>query len=362
MRRTPLYPLHVQAGARMVAFAGWEMPLHFGSQIAEHHAVRRAAGMFDVSHMGVVDLSGEEAEAFLRRLLANDVARLAQPGRALYTTMLREDGGILDDLIVYRLAPQRFRMVVNAATQAKDLEWLRWHAEGRAVVLVPREDLAMIAVQGPLARERVALALSGLVAPEQLLALPRFAALEAGEWMIARTGYTGEDGFELILPASESLDLWQKLLAQGVTPAGLGARDTLRLEAGMLLYGQDMDETVTPLECGLAWSVAFDPPNRDFIGRQALLRQREEGLKRELIGVVLPTGGVLRSGMPLATPVGPGIVTSGGFGPTVGCSIGLARVPVGAGESLLAQVRDRQLPLRRVKLPFARAGRSLLPP
>ncbi|GIX32957.1 MAG: aminomethyltransferase [Lysobacterales bacterium] len=362
MRQTPLHAIHLESGARMVPFAGWSMPLHYGSQIAEHHAVRREAGVFDVSHMGVVDLRGEDAESFLRRLLANDVARLREPGRALYTTMLAEDGGILDDLIVYRLAPGRFRIVVNAATREKDLDWMRRQATGHDVTIALREDLAMIAVQGPKARERVASVLCERFDPERLLALPRFAAIETDGWMIARTGYTGEDGFELILPAAESAALWRSLIAQGVTPAGLGARDTLRLEAGMLLYGQDMDETVSPLECGLAWTVVFDPPDRDFIGRRALERQREEGLRRELAGVVLPSGGILRSGTPIETPLGPGLVTSGGFGPTVGCSIGLARVPAGAGDALIARLRDRELPLRRVKPPFAREGRSLLPP
>ncbi len=345
----------------MVSFAGWEMPLHYGSQIAEHHAVRRHAGMFDVSHMGIVDLEGEGTEAFLRRLLANDVARLAGAGRALYTTMLTEDGGILDDLIVYRLSAGRFRIVVNAATREKDLAWMRQQSAGQAVTVDLRDDLAMIAVQGPGARALVARVLADRLDAERLLALPRFSALEAEDWLIARTGYTGEDGFELMLPAEQSAPLWRLLLREGVAPAGLGARDTLRLEAGMLLYGQDMDETLTPLECGLGWTVAFDPPDRAFIGRSALERLRAAGVTRELAGVVLPSGGVLRSGTPIETPVGEGVVSSGGFGPTVGCSIGLARVPVGAGEALVARIRDRALPLRRVKPPFAREGRSLLP-
>jgi aminomethyltransferase len=362
MRHTPLHAIHLESGARMVPFAGWDMPLHYGSQIAEHHAVRREAGIFDVSHMGVVDVDGERSETFLRRLLANDVARLAQPGRALYTTMLAEDGGILDDLIVYRLAPRRFRIVVNAARREEDLAWMRRQASDPAVAIALREDLAMLAVQGPVARTLVARTFADRIDPERLLALPRFAALECDGWLIARTGYTGEDGFELILPAADAAGAWRALVGQGAVPAGLGARDTLRLEAGMLLYGQDMDETVTPLECGLGWTVAFDPPERPFIGRAALERQRAEGLRRELAGVVLATGGVLRPGTPITTPLGPGVVTSGGFGPTVGCSIGLARVPAGASEGLFARLRERELPLRRVKPPFAREGRSLLPP
>ncbi|HHQ41888.1 MAG TPA: glycine cleavage system aminomethyltransferase GcvT, partial [Chromatiales bacterium] len=257
-RRTPLHDRHLAAGARMVGFAGWEMPLHYGSQVEEHHAVRRAAGVFDVSHMTVVDVTGEGAEPFLRRLLANDVARLTEEGRALYTCMLNERGGILDDLIVYRAGPGWFRLVVNAATREKDLAWMRRHAGPHGAAVAERAELAMLAVQGPEARERaLPLLPQALRGAAAALAPFRAAHLGPDAWLVARTGYTGEDGFEVILPAEEAGALWDGLLAAGVRPCGLGARDTLRLEAGLNLYGQDMDEDTTPLECGLGWTVAW---------------------------------------------------------------------------------------------------------
>ena len=274
--RTPLYEEHLAAGGKLVDFAGWDMPIHYGSQIEEHHAVRHHAGMFDVSHMTVVDLTGERVRDYLRRLLANDVARLKDGGKALYSCMLNAAGGVIDDLIVYYLRDDYYRMVVNAATRKKDLAWLEEQAAAFAVTVTERPELAMIAIQGPDARDRVLGVLDAAVAAIAAELKP-FVGAFAGEWFIARTGYTGEDGFEIILPGDEAAGFWRKLREAGIGPAGLGARDTLRLEAGMNLYGADMDETVTPLESALSWTVAWEPPDRDFIGRAALETQRRAG-------------------------------------------------------------------------------------
>ena len=355
MKRTPLYDQHVAAGARIVDFGGWDMPVGYGSQIEEHHAVRRDAGMFDVSHMCTVDLRGAGVRALLLRLLANDVGRLTAPGKAQYTCMLRPDGGVIDDLIVYFLEARWFRLVVNAGTADKDLAWIRERAKEIGVAVVPRRDLAMIAVQGPQARAKAAILL-----PEacraQAAALGVFSAAPCDEWFIARTGYTGEDGYEITLPAESAADLWNALLAAGVRPCGLGARDTLRLEAGMNLYGNDMDETVSPLESGLAWTVALEG-TRDFIGKAALAAQRAAGPARKLVGLLLLERGVLRSHQRVvAEGAGEGEVTSGTFSPTLERSIGFARVPAATGENVTVEIRGRLLPARVVRPPFARNG------
>src|SRR5580698_4586776 len=293
--KTALYDTHVQQGAKIVDFGGWEMPLHYGSQIEEHHAVRRDAGMFDVSHMGVVDLKGERVREFLRNLLANDVGRLKSPGKALYSCMLLPGGGVIDDLIVYFMSDTWFRMVVNAGTRGKDLEWIRRHAQPFAVSVTERDDLAMIAIQGPNAREKtLAASGQGPAGRASALSLAPFFGAQFDSWFIARTGYTGEDGFEVMLPAVDAAKTWNALRAQGIQPAGLGARDTLRLEAGMNLYGNDMDENHHPLESGLAWTVAFDPTDREFIGRNALEIARAHSAN-ELVGLLLQERGVLRS-------------------------------------------------------------------
>ena len=360
MRATPLDAVHRALNARMTDFAGWDMPLHYGSQIEEHHRVRRDAGMFDVSHMLAVDVGGADARAFLRLLLANDVAKLARPGAALYSCMLREDGGVLDDLIVYYLGGEDFRVVVNAATAERDLAWIESQraAYGRGVRLAPRRDLAILAVQGPRAREKVWAAHPGLHAPTA--ALTPFHAAAAGGMLVARTGYTGEDGFELMLPGARAAACWQALAAQGVAPAGLGARDTLRLEAGLCLYGKDLDETVTPLEAGLAWTVA-PAEGRDFIGARALAARTPS---RQLLGLVLLERGVMRDHQRVRCASGTGEITSGGYSPTLERSIALARLPgaVAAGETVEVEVRDNWLRARAVKPPFVRHGKILVKP
>ncbi len=363
-QQTPLYQQHLMAKAKMVDFAGWEMPIHYGSQLEEHHQVRRDAGMFDVSHMVVLDLAGPAVTDFLRRLLANDVARLnASPGRALYSCMLNERGGVIDDLIVYFMHDNGYRMVVNAATRDKDLAWVAQQATAFEVSIRERNDLAMIAVQGPNARDKTAKALGEALTPA--MALKSFFAVEStmmcgDELFVARTGYTGEDGFEIMLPAAQAGSAWTALLAAGVAPIGLGARDTLRLEAGMNLYGQDMDEDTSPLEAGLAWTVAFKPAGRDFIGRAALDAQRKTGPARKLVGLVLDGRGVLRAHQRVTTSAGEGETTSGSFSPTLGQAIALARVPVTAGETCTVEIRGKHLPARIVKYPFVRHGQPCI--
>ena len=359
-QKTVLNAIHREMGARMVPFGGWEMPIHYGSQIGEHHAVRRDAGMFDICHMTAVDVRGPGATSFLRHLLANDVARLQAPGKALYACMLKEDGGILDDLIAYRMDDRWYRMVVNAATTHKDLAWMERQATDFDVAIEPRRDLAMIAVQGPNAREKALPLL-----PERLrgpaTALGPFTAAAGGEWFVGRTGYTGEDGFEIMGPESGIPALWRALADAGVRPCGLGARDTLRLEAGMNLYGADMDESVTPLEAGLGWTLDFSDSARDFIGRAALEEQQARGGLRRFTGVILEGKGVLRNHQKLyAGEREVGEITSGGFSPTLERAIGLVRIAADAGDDLRVEIRGRRLPVRLVKPPFARKGKACI--
>ncbi len=360
-QQTPLHARHVELGARLVDFGGWDMPLHYGSQLEEHHAVRRDAGMFDVSHMRAVDVEGPGATSFLRQLLANDVARLATPGQALYSCMLNEHGGVIDDLIVYGRAPGRYRLVVNAGTAAGDLRWIVAQAGAFAVTVAERGDLAMIAVQGPNARERAA----GLLPPADralALALANFhatsLALLDGSVFVGRTGYTGEDGFEIMLPAEHAVELWNRLAGAGVRPCGLGARDTLRLEAGMNLYGNDMDEATSPLEAGLGWTVSFGP-GRDFVGRAALERARAAGVARRQVGLLLEDKGILRAHQTVhAGDAGDGETTSGSYSPTLERSIALARVPAATGTMVEVDIRGKRLRARVVKPPFVRHGRA----
>jgi aminomethyltransferase len=341
----------------MVDFGGWDMPVNYGSQIEEHHGVRRDAGMFDVSHMCVVDLRGARVREYLRRLLANDVAKLAEPGKALYSCMLREHGGVIDDLIVYYRDDQYYRIVVNAGTRDKDLEWMRQHATGFGVSVEPRFDLAMVAVQGPNARQKAAPLLDPALAA-RALELGNFFGTAGGQWFVARTGYTGEDGWEIMLPTEEAAPFWGRLRDAGVMPCGLGARDTLRLEAGMNLYGSDMDETVSPLECGLGWTIAWDPQDRDFIGRAALAEQKARGVARKQVGLLLSDRAVLRSHQKVIVPaVGEGEVTSGTFSPTLERSIGLARVPSQTTDRCEVEIRGRLLQATVVRPPFVRHGK-----
>jgi aminomethyltransferase len=360
-RKTVLNEVHRRLGAKMVDFGGWDMPLHYGSQIEEHHAVRGDCGMFDVSHMCAVDIAGADARDFLLRLIANNVDKLKMPGKALYSVMLNEAGGVLDDLIVYFGDENHYRLVVNAGTAEKDLAWMtariaEWKLD---LACIPRRDLAMIAVQGPKARERFWRAFPETRGASE--ALKPFQSVDVDGFFIAATGYTGEDGFEITLPAERAEGFWQKLMDAGVRPAGLGARDTLRLEAGMNLYGQDMDETVSPLDAGLAWTIDLVRPRGgiDFVGKAALLAHPQ---KHQFLGLLLDQGGVLRPHQRVATAHGDGEITSGTFSPTLQQSIAFARLPLGAtvGETAKAEIRGKQLPVKIVKPCFVRNGVSLV--
>jgi aminomethyltransferase len=360
--RTPLYDQHVELGAKMVDFGGWDMPIHYGSQLEEHHQVRHDAGMFDVSHMVVSDFKGEKVREFLKTLLANNIDKLKTPGRALYSCMLNAKGGVIDDLIVYYLSDTWYRIVSNAGTHDKDMVWMQAAAkEFGGVVMTERPDLAMIAVQGPNAKEKVYVAL-GENLRETAGKLKPFHSVTIGELMIATTGYTGEEGFEIILPAKAAVFTWQMLGEAGVKPIGLGARDTLRLEAGMNLYGSDMDETTTPFESGLTWTVALDPKERKFIGREALEKQLVAGVPRQLVGLLLEDKGVLRNHMKVFCPQGEGEIMSGSFSPTLNQSIALARVPAGVvpGARVEVDVRGKRLTAKVVKYPFVRNGKSCI--
>ncbi len=402
-RETPLFELHRSLGARLIDFGGWSLPLHYASQIEEHHAVRRSAGVFDVSHMGIVDVRGPDARVLLETLLANDVGKLRSAGQALYSCMLNESGGVVDDLIVYFVGTEHgYRMVVNGATRSGDLAWIRRHAAGRRIEILERTDLALLAVQGPLARERVASLLAhgaaGVAdtagAPptasatattgatdggELALSLEPFHARSIGRWFVARTGYTGEDGFEVMMPAAEAEEAWRRLNALGVASCGLGARDTLRLEAGLNLYGHDMDQSTHPYESGLGWTVALEPRDRRFVGRTALEAVAAAGSPRKLVGLVLDDRGVLRAHQKVSIPeegpgrganagghagvgahAGEGIVTSGTFSPTLQRSIALARVPAATAAHVQVEIRGRALNARVVKPPFVRHGRPLI--
>ena len=354
-KRTSLYNDHLKANAKMVDFAGWDMPLHYGSQLQEHHYVRQDAGVFDVSHMTIVDIKGQDTAPYLRYLLANNIDRLT-PGKALYTCMLNEQGGVIDDLIVYKISDDSYRLVVNSGTHDKDMAWLNQKAQSyKNLHLTERTDLSMLAIQGPKVREKVA-----HIFPARVLNdLKPFHAADVGNYFIARTGYTGEDGFEVILPSDEAPTFWQKLLDSTFKPCGLGARDTLRLEAGLNLYGADMDESVTPLESNLTWTVALEPKNRDFIGRAALEKQLQTGLQNRLVGLVLESQGVLRNHQKVVVEgVGEGEITSGSFSPTANKGIALARVPAATGDRCFVEMRGKLVPVLVVKPPFVRQGKK----
>jgi len=359
-KKTPLYEAHLAANAKIVDFGGWDMPLHYGSQIEEHHLVRTDAGMFDVSHMTIVDLTGDRVSDFLKFLLANNVDRLKQPGKALYSCMLNENGGVIDDLITYYINDNFYRTVVNASTREKDLAWIEKQAAPFSVDVKVRDDLAMIAVQGPAARDKAHTVLGNDAAKVAELG-PFFIAMLENGMAVARTGYTGEDGYEIMVPATHARELWDKLLAAGVKPAGLGARDTLRLEAGMNLYGSDMTETTSPLESALGWTIAWEPEDRDFIGRSVLEEQRKQGTKQKLVGLLLESKGVLRDHQKvLVDGLEAGEITSGSFSPTLGKAIAFARVTTNVGERARVDIRGKQIEVKVVKPPFVRNGKACI--
>ncbi|MCX2841353.1 glycine cleavage system aminomethyltransferase GcvT [Microbulbifer thermotolerans] len=359
--KTPLYDTHVAMGGKMVDFGGWDMPLHYGSQLEEHEKVRTDAGMFDVSHMTVVDIDGDGARDYLRYLLANDVAKLdGVTGKALYTGMLNEKGGVIDDLIVY-LKESGYRVVVNCATREKDLEWMSRQAEAFDVSLSERPELAMVAIQGPNAIDKVKQVM-GIEWVSAIDNLKVFQSVARGDWFVARTGYTGEDGLEIMLSGEDAPGFWRALADAGVAPCGLGARDTLRLEAGMNLYGHEMDEDTSPLVANMDWTIAWQPEDRDFIGRTALEEEKAQGVKEKLVGLVLKERGVLRAGQPVVVDGSEerGIITSGTFSPTLGYSIALARVPVSVGDTAQVEMRKKLVSVKVVKPCFVRNGKSVI--
>ncbi|CCK76751.1 Aminomethyltransferase T [Oleispira antarctica RB-8] len=356
-KQTPLYQQHLDANGKIVDFGGWDMPIHYGSQLQEHNVVREDAGMFDVSHMTIVDITGPEALAYLQKILANDVSKLGFTGKALYTGMLNEEGGVIDDLIVYKMDGW-YRTVVNCGTREKDLAWMNKQIAAFDATLTERPELAMVAVQGPNAIEKVK-----QVRPQDadvIGELKVFQGLPVNEWFYARTGYTGEDGLEIIVPEAEVVEFWQALVAAGVAPTGLGARDTLRLEAGMNLYGNDMDDSISPLEASMGWTIAWEPADRDFIGRKALEAQKAAGIPTKLVGIVLETRGVMRSHQKVVVEgIGEGEVTSGTFSPTLQHSIAMARVPYDTGSECNIEMRGKLIPARVVKMPFVRNGKKV---
>lgn len=358
-QKTVLFNKHQQYGGKIVDFAGWQMPINYGSQIDEHHQVRTDAGMFDVSHMVVVDLKGEKVIPFLQYLLANDVAKLKTPGKALYSCMLNEQGTVIDDLIVYYMNDSWFRMVVNAGTREKDLAWIGEQAKAFDVDVTERAELAMIALQGPNAIEKALKVLPASMAAKAS-ELSRFQGVDDGDWFVGRTGYTGEDGFEVVLPESEAEAFWDACVEAGFKPCGLGARDTLRLEAGMNLYGADMDESTSPLISGLGWTIAWQPEDRDFIGRRALEAEKAAGVKQKLVGLLLIDKGVLRGHQKVFCEAGEGEITSGSFSPSLKQAIALARVPVEIGDSCEVEIRGKRLQAKVVKPVFFREGKSCI--
>jgi aminomethyltransferase len=358
--QTPFYQSHLDSNAKIVDFGGWDMPLHYGSQMEEHHAVRQDAGMFDVSHMTVVDIKGQQAKAYLQYLLANDVDKLQETGKALYSGMLNAEGGVIDDLIVYYIDETNYRVVVNASTREKDLAWMNQQADGFSVSVTENINYAMLAVQGPNAIQKTNQVLS-TNQQQAVDGIRVFFAVDCEGYFIARTGYTGEDGYEIMVPADQAGSFWNKLIAVGVKPCGLGARDTLRLEAGMNLYGNDMDESISPLEANMAWTITWQPEERDFIGKSALLAEKEAGVKNKLVGLILEGRGVIRSHMKVIVDgIGEGETTSGTMSPTLKKSIGMARVPKATGESVMLEIRGKLIPAKVVKPSFVRKGKALV--
>lgn len=357
--KTPLHATHIACGAKMVDFHGWDMPLHYGSQLNEHHHVRRDAGMFDVSHMTIVDVLGAGGRQFLRKLLTNDVDQIEHNGKAIYSCMCNEHGGIIDDLIIYQRASDNYRIILNSATRNEDLAWIHKMSEGFAVGLQERRELAMLAVQGP---EAIAKTLK-ILNPAQIDAvstLTNFECVDVEQWFFARTGYTGEDGFEIIVPQESIVQLWTDLMNAGVQPCGLAARDTLRLEAGMLLYGQDMDTNTSPLESGLAWTIKWTPEDRGFIGMGALFSQKQQGIKHKMVGLTLADKGIMRNGQRVVIEgLADGIITSGSYSPTLEQSIALARVPVETGDEVLVDIRGKLIPAKVGKPRFIKNGKAL---
>ena len=357
--RTPLYDMHLALGAKMVDFNGWDMPLHYGSQVDEHHHVRNECGVFDISHMSIFDIQGDQAQAFLQLLLSNDVALLNTVGDAQHSIMLNEQGGVIDDLMVSR-TDTGYRLVSNAVTRERVQTWLEQHAATFSCSVQWRNDLCLFSIQGPLARERLSSILSASRV-NLIQNLQHHHTAQDGDWFISCTGYTGEDGIEIMLPASQAVDFINALVGAGISPIGIGARDTLRLEAGFNLYGFDTNEQVSPLTVNMGHLICWQPETRDFIGRQALQNQLDRGVMEKLVGLVLDERGVLRAGQPVRiNNQTTGVITSGSYSPTLGKAIALARVPVATGDRGEVEIRHKWFPVRVVKPRFVRNGKILI--
>lgn len=355
MKKTALYDEHIKANAKIINFFNWSMPINYGSQLKEHNYVRNDAGMFDVSHMSIVDLKGRVSYDFLRYLLANDIAKINK-NKSLYSVMLNASGGIIDDLIIYCIADNHYRMVINAACSEKDLNWINTNAKDFQVDIDPLNDYAIIAVQGPNAVDKTIKAAPKLKAAKNLT---KFSNIIIDDIFIARIGYTGEDGFEIMLKNNPALSLWKQLLKVGIKPCGLGARDTLRLEAGFNLYGNEMNEQTTPLETNLIWSVDFKDNNRKFIGKESLKKQLKLGVKNQLKGMILTTKGVLRNNQEVFTNKGIGKVTSGSFSPTLNKAIAFVSVPTAADSAVEVKLRAEKVKAKLIKMPFYKNGKIL---
>lgn len=357
MKHTALHPQHVNAKAKLVDFSGWSMPMQYQSQLQEHRAVRNHAGIFDVSHMACVTITGKDTIAFLRYLVANDIQGI-QPGKAMYTCMLNSEGGIIDDLIVYFFNDQDCRCIINAGCTDKDWAWMQQVANNFDVTLNRPNDLCIIAIQGPKAIELGRSCLP-TAAAHALDTLKPFATTLVEGGFIARTGYTGEDGFEIILPTNMATHVWQQAMTAGITPCGLGARDTLRIEAGLNLYGQDMDENTSPYEAALSWTVSLHDTERSFIGKDALIQRVNQGVTHQLVGVAMTLPGVLRNQQIITlNNETTGIITSGTFSPILNHAIGFARVSLDSPTQGTVINRKKPCQVYLTKMAFVRKGQA----
>jgi len=355
-KHTALYAKHLESNATLIEIGGWSMPSHYGSASQEHQAVRQHSGMFDVSHMTIVDVRGLDAEAYLQKLLANDVTRLADTGKALYSAMLNNNGGIIDDLIVYNMDGW-YRVISNCITREQTLEWMTAQSKGFEVTLTDRPELVIIAIQGPDALSKVksvCTEAAGLID-----SLNPFQSQVKASWFYARTGYTGEEGLEVILPEEEAADFWQQLLDAGVTPCGLTAADTLRIEAGLNAYGKEMDESTSPLIANMRHTIAWQPEERHFFGREALEAELAAGIKLKLVGLILSTDDIMSAEQKVVIEgLGEGVITSAAFSPTLQSSIAIARVPNDTSEHCQVEIQGQLINAKVITLPFVRYGKQ----
>ena len=352
MNKTSLHNAHIQLGAKMVNFSNWEMPISYSSLIEEHNAVRNAAGIFDVSHMSVFDFDDGDQIAFFEKIFANDIKKIYKDNKAIYGALLNEEGGILDDLIIYH-ANNKFRLVSNCSTREQNRQWFEKHAVEFGVKVMERSDMGILAIQGPDALNKI-LEIKEIDA--QVNTLQSFGCMFEGDKLYARTGYTGEDGLELIVPTKDINHLWDQALELGCTPIGLGARDTLRLEAGLNLYGNDMTINNHPYESNMGWTIDMSDENREFIGKDAIL-SIDQSKSQKIVGIILQDKGILRSGYEITHEQGKGVVLSGSYSPTLQSSIGLARVDQGYKENGKVMIRNKLLNIDFVSPRFLGQGK-----